>query len=169
MLNLYPNRTVVSVIETAQPTQYKPLTAISIAVDTAYVASQSGRNISKGIYMMDNMKANGSQYEGTLELSTQCPVGSLIGFKVQPINSLGTSGDKVIITGFTVSQGNVFTAAGQPIAVSEDPSTPPDYTYWVGQALNTGSQTYQIQIKVTTGQLHPVSYFINWDPFITAQ
>jgi len=139
-----------------------PQTAIEIAVDTAYVASQHGSNISQGIYMMDNQEANGSTGEGGLELHTVTPVGSLIGFKTTPINALGTSGDTVEITGFTVSQGSVFTAAGQP---REQGS--PDY--WIGQAMQTGTQTYQIQIKVTVGVLNPVSYFVNWDPFITAR
>lgn len=145
-----------------------PTTAITIAVDTAYVASQQGRNISQGVYMMDNMVANGSTGEGQMELSTVCPVGSLIGFHSVPINALGTSGDSVVITGFTVSQGSVFTAAGQP---QQQPPLhgEPAGTYWIGQAMNTGNQTYQIQIEVTVGQLQPVSYYINWDPFITAQ
>lgn len=145
-----------------------PQTAITIAVDTAYVASQGGRNISKGIYMMDNMVSNGSSGEGTLELSTVCNVGSLIGFDAVPINFDGASGDTVVITGFTVSQGNVFTAAGQPRQQPAPPNQPLG-SYWIGQALNAGSQTYQIQIKVTTGSLQPVSYYINWDPFITAR
>jgi len=156
------NESFKVVKEQSTSTSLNPLTAIEIAVDTAYVASQNGNNISQGIYMMDNQEANGSSGEGTLELHTKCNVGSLIGFKCVPINALGTSGDKVEITGFTISQGSVFTAAGQPVEQS-DPS------YWIGQALNTGTQTYQVQIKVTVGILHPVSYFINWDPFITAQ
>jgi hypothetical protein len=144
-----------------------PQTAITIAVDTAYVAAQQGRNISQGVYMMDNRVRNGSTGEGTLELSTKSFNGSLVGFNAVPINSLGTSGDSVVITGFTVSQGSVFTAAGQP---RQQPSPPgePAGAYWVGQCLNQGSQTYQIQIKVTVGVLQPVSYFVNWDPFITA-
>ncbi|MDB9433936.1 AidA/PixA family protein [Microcystis aeruginosa] len=165
MITLYPDRTVIRV---AEKPQFNPTTAITIAVDTAYVAAQQGRNINQGIYMMDNMVANGSSGEGTLELHTKCPVGSLIGFNTVPINGEGASGDQVIITGFTVSQGNVFTAAGQP-RKQPSPNKEPDGSYWIGQALNTGSQTYQIQIKVTVGQLQPVSYFINWDPFITAQ
>lgn len=165
MITLHPDRTVIRVTEKPQ---FNPTTAITIAVDTAYVAAQQGRNINQGIYMMDNMVANGSSREGTLELSTKCPVGSLIGFNTVPINGEGVSGDQVIITGFTVSQGNVFTAAGQP-RKQPSPNKEPDGSYWIGQALNTGSQTYQIQIKVTVGQLQPVSYFINWDPFITAQ
>jgi hypothetical protein len=143
-----------------------PQAAITIAVDTAYVASQGGRNISQGIYMMDNEVSNGSTGEGTLELSTVCNVGDLIGFNAVPIDT--ESGDIVVITGFTVSQGNVFTAAGQP---RQQPALPnePAGSYWIGQAINQGSQTYQIQIKVTTGLLQPTSYYINWDPFVTAQ
>ena len=150
------------VILAQSESQYNPQTSVAIAVDTAYVAAQQGNNISKGIYMMDNMDASGSTGEGTLELHTKCNVGSLIGFESVAINSLGTSGDKVEITGFTVSQGSVFTAAGQPISVSKDG------TYWVGQAMNHGTQIYQIQIKVTVGIIRPVSYYINWDPYITA-
>jgi hypothetical protein len=154
MITLHPDRTVIRV---AEKPQFNPTTAITIAVDTAYVAAQQGRNINQGIYMMDNMVANGSSGEGTLELHTKCPVGSLIGFNTVPINGEGVSGDQVIIT-----------AAGQP-RKQPSPNKEPDGSYWIGQALNTGSQTYQIQIKVTVGQLQPVSYFINWDPFITAQ
>ncbi len=160
MYELNESNVVVKQSATASLT---PQVAIEIAVDTAYVASHSGKNIDRGIYMMDNRNASGSTGEGTLELSTKCPVGNLIGFKVVPINALGTSGDKVEITGFTVSQGSVFTAAGHPVSQSKDGS------YWIGQALAAGSQTYQIQIKVTVGTLHPVPYFINWDPFITVQ
>jgi hypothetical protein len=145
----------------------QPQTSITIAVDTAYVAAQQGRNISQGIYMMDNRVRNGSTGEGTLELSTVCNNGDLIGFNAVPINILGSSGDKVVITGFTVSQGSVFTAAGTP---RQQPALPgePDGAYWIGQALSQGQQTYQIQIAVTVGQLQPVTYYINWDPFITA-
>ena len=96
-----------------------------------------------------------------------CNVGNLIGFNVLPIDALGTSGDSVVITGFTVSQGNVFTAAGTPRVQPPLPGELPG-AYWIGQALNEGSQTYQIQIAVTVGLLQPVTYFINWDPFITA-
>jgi len=144
-----------------------PQTSITIAVDTAYVASQQGRNISQGVYMMDNMVANGSSGEGQMELHTHCAVGSLIGFHSVPINALGSSGDTVTITGFTVSQGSVFTAAGQPRQQPPLHDEPPG-TYWIGQALNAGTQTYQIQIAVRVGKLQPVTYYVNWDPFITA-
>ena len=145
-----------------------PQTAITIAVDTAYVAAQHGQNISQGVYMMDNRVHNGSTGEGTLELSTVCNNGDLIGFNVVPIDILGAIGDQVVITGFTVSQGNVFTAAGTPRAQTS-PVGEPAGAYWIGQALNQGNQIYQIQIEVTVGQLQPTSYFVNWDPFITAQ
>src|SRR5262249_29595279 len=116
------------------PAALIPQTSITIAVDTAYVAAQQGRNISQGVYMFDNMLANGSTGEGTLELTTACHVGSLIGFNSMPINT--SSGDQVVITGFTVSQGNVFTAAGQPRQQPSIGNEPPG-SYWVGQAMNT--------------------------------
>lgn len=144
----------------------QPQAFITIAVDTAYVASQQGQNISHGVYMMDNQVSNGSTNEGQTELSTVVPVGSLIGFNTVPINP--GSGDTVIITGFTVSQGSVFGSQGYP---QQQPpiGTEPVGAYWIGQAMNVGHQTYQIQIKVTVGQLRPISYYVNWDPFITAK
>ena len=157
----------VAQVSRATSSGLSPQTSITIAVDTAYVAAQQGHNIGQGIYMMDNRVHNNSTGEGTLELHTVCDVGNLIGFNVVPIDSLGTSGDQVVITGFTVSQGNVFTAAGTP---RQQPALPgePAGAYWIGQALNEGSQTYQIQIAVTVGILQPVTYYVNWDPFITA-
>jgi hypothetical protein len=136
-----------------------PNTQIAIAVDTAYIAANAGRGISTGIYMTDNQLNLGSSNEGQLELHTYCNNHSLIGFEVYPIDP--NTGDTVAITGFNVSQGNVFGGAGYPIEQRPD--------YWIGQATNAGSQTYQIQIKITTGGLRPVSYYVNWDPFITAQ
>lgn len=159
--------TATAHVSQAMNASLKPQANITIAVDTAYVAAQQGRNISKGIYMMDNRVRNGSTGEGTLELSTVCNNGDLIGFNAVPINILGSYGDKVVITGFTVSDGSVFTAAGRP---RQQPALPgePDGAYWIGQAMAQGHQTYQIQIAVTVGVLQPVTYFINWDPFITA-
>jgi len=139
--------------------------AITIAIDTAYVAAQGGRNIREGIYMMDNRVSNGSTGEGTLELRSAVNNGDLISFNAVPINGEGTSGDTVVITGFTVSNGSVFTAAGQPRQFDSPPGEPAG-SYWIGQAMNEGQQTYQIQIKVTVGKLQPTTYFINWDPYI---
>ena len=149
-----------------QQTILKPQVAITVAVDTAYVASQQGQNIGSGVYMMDNQVNNGSTNEGQMELSSVVPVGSLIGFETVPINPL--SGDTVVITGFTVSQGGVFGSQGYP---QQQPpiGSQPAGSYWIGQAMNAGSQTYQIQIKVTVGLIRPISYYVNWDPFITAQ
>lgn len=152
-------------VVTQQPI-LKPQAAIVISVDTAYVASQQGQNISSGVYMMDNMVNNGSANEGQMELSTVVPVGSLIGFETVPVNPL--SGDTVVITGFTVSQGSVFGSQGYP---QQQPpiGNQPAGSYWIGQAMNAGAQTYQIQIKVTVGLIRPISYYVNWDPFITAK
>jgi hypothetical protein len=136
-----------------------PQTQVAIAVDTAYIAANAGQNITTGIYMFDNQLNLGSSNEGQLELHTVCNNHSLIGFEAYPMDV--NSGDSVAITGFNVSQGNVFGGAGYPL--QQTPS------YWIGQAMNSGSQTYQIQIKVTTGGLRPVSYYVNWDPYITSQ
>lgn len=136
-----------------------PQTQVAIAVDTAYIAGHAGQPVTTGIYMFDDQLNLGSSNEGQLELHTVCPVGSLIGWSVYPIDP--NLGDTVVITGFNVSQGNVFGGAGYPL--SQTPN------YWVGQAMNAGNQTYQIQIKVTAGSIRPVAYYINWDPFIKAQ
>lgn len=136
-----------------------PQTQIAIAIDTAFIAATAGQQINTGVYMMDNQLNNDSSGEGALELTTVCPMGSLIGFTVYPMDPNST--DTVAITGFNVSQGNVFGNTGYPISVKPD--------YWVGQAINAGRQTYQIQVLVTTGVLRPIHYYINWDPFIVAQ
>ena len=152
-------------VVTQQPI-LKPQVAIVIAVDTAYVASQQGQNINSGVYMMDNQVNNGSTHEGQMELNSVVPVGALIGFESVPINPL--SGDTVIITGFTVSQGSVFGSQGYP---QQQPpiGSQPAGSYWIGQAMNAASQIYQIQIQVTVGLIRPISYFVNWDPYITAK
>jgi hypothetical protein len=143
-----------------------PKVSIQIAVDTSYVAGQAGKDIKHGIYMMDNMAGNGSLGEGTLELTTACKVGDLIGFNVLPINYL-TTFESVVITGFATIFGNVFTSAGTP-QKQVAPSGEPDGAYWVGQAMRGGSSTYEIKIKVTVGQLQPQSYFISWYAHIIA-
>jgi hypothetical protein len=151
---------------TASAMALSPQTWITITVDTAYIAARHGRNVSQGIYMMDNRVSNGSTGEGTMELATVTNDGSLIGFNVVPIDALGAN-DQVVITGFNVSQGSVFTAAGSP---RQQPPLrgEPAGAYWIGQALAQGSQTYQIQVEVTLGLRQPIVYFINWSSFITA-
>jgi hypothetical protein len=158
---MHPTRLVVRGAAAA----IQPYASVTIAVDTAYVAAQQGRNINQGVYMMDNMASNGSTNEGQMELSTVVPVGSTIGFNSVPINFL--SGDKVIISGFNVSRGNVFGSAGYP---QQFPlGNEPPGSWWIGQAMNSGNQTYQLQIAVTVGIIRPVTYYVNWDPFITAR
>lgn len=157
---MHPNKLVV-----AGAPSFPVNASITIAVDTAYVAAQQGRNIGAGVYMMDNMVSNGSSNEGQMELSTKVPVGYTIGFNSVPINP--ASGDSVVITGFNVSYGNVFGSAGYPRPYTL--GTEPTGSWWIGQAMNAGNQTYQIQIAVTVGVIQPVTYYVNWDPFITAQ
>lgn len=152
-------------VVTGASSSITPDFSITIAVDTAYVASQQGRNISQGVYMMDNDISAGSSNEGQMELSTVVPVGATLGFHTVPINFL--SGDTVVITGINVSSGSVFGSQGYPRSFPLTGS--PSGSWWIGQCLNQGSQTYQIQIAVTTGKLNPVVYYVNWDPFITAK
>jgi hypothetical protein len=141
-----------------------PTIGVTIAVDTAYIAATAGTSINTGIYMMDNMFQNGSTNEGQLELHTVGANGNLIGWEVVPIDvNAAANGVSVAITGFTVSQGNVFGSAGYPM--QQDPAG----TYWIGQLMNQGIQTYQVQIAVTVGAIRPVTYYVNWDPFITSK
>ena len=111
--------------------------------------------------MMDNRVNNGSTGEGTLELSTHAILGDLIGFNVVPIYP--NSGDTVIITGFDVTKGSVFGSSGYP---EQQPAlgVEPAGGYWVGQAMNEGSQTYRIQLQLTVGQLRPVKCFVDFGP-----
>lgn len=154
------NKTMARVrVVNPSATSPAPQTQIAIAIDTAYIAANAGQPVGTGIYMMDNQANMDSSGEGTLELTTVCPVGSLIGFTVYPMDT--NAGDQVSITGFNVSQGDVFGNAGYPLQVTPN--------YWVGQAMNSGRQTYQIQVKVTVGILRPINYYINWDPFIVAR
>jgi hypothetical protein len=154
---------VDSVIPVAQ-------TAVTVAVDTDYIGTlpPGAKYASAGIYMMDNRALNGSGGEGGLELHTRCPTGNLISFCAVPVNGAGSDEASVEIIGFNVSGGSVFTAAGQPRPFNPPPGGGQQGSFWIGQAMRQGSQTYQIQIKVTIGRLQPVSYYISWDPFITA-
>ncbi|HEX8131769.1 MAG TPA: hypothetical protein VF527_21920 [Pyrinomonadaceae bacterium] len=138
-----------------------PQTAITIAVDTAYVGGQAGKSITQGIYMMDNQLSAGSTGEGTLDLNTHVMLGSLIGFNVVPINP--DLGDQVIITGFAILQGNVFGSSGYPEPLPPLGSEPAG-SYWIGQAMNQGNQTYQLQLELTVGQIRPVKYYVNCGP-----
>ena len=133
-------------------------TAIAIAVDTSYVIQHIG-SITTGIYMMDNRVENGSTGEGQLELHTVCNPGDRIGFKVYAVDALANLGDSVVITGFNVSQGNVFSSDGYPKPQPKQPD------YWIGQASQGGSQTYQIRIQVTSQS--GTKYNVRWDPFIS--
>lgn len=133
-------------------------TSIVIGMDTAYIIGQQGGQVGQGIYMCDNQISQGSTGEGTLELSTHCHIGDIISFEVMPLDP--TRGDTCAITGFNVSQGNVFSGAGYPM----QGATP---NLWYGQATTAGTQTYQIFVQITSGGLRPTKYNLNWDPFIT--
>jgi hypothetical protein len=130
-----------------------------IAVDTAYVAGSGGSSISAGIYLMDNQVNEGSTGEGGMALHSVVPIGALIGFSAYPIN-IG-SGDKVAITGFSVVSGDVFGSPGYPIEQAKG--------YWIGQAMNIGSQIYQIQLCITAGSLRPTDYYVHAQAGLSAR
>ena len=153
----------------AASTLLAPQVAVVIAVDTAWIAAQgSSGKISQGIFMIDNMVRNGSSGEGTLHLHTKCNAGNLIGFEAMPIDAAGSSGDQVIITSFADVTGSVFTGAGHPIQ-QPSPGGLPAGSYWIGQAMENGTEIYMIEIKVTVGQLQPVQYYVWWNATLTAQ
>jgi hypothetical protein len=153
---------------TADATLPAPQVAVVIVVDTARIAAQgsSGRT-SDGVFMMDNMVRNGSSNEGTLTLDTRCSAGSLIGFQTLPVDGAGSFGDQVVITNFADIEGSVFTGAGHPIQQPPLGNLPPG-SYWIGQAMAAGTETYMIEIKVTVGQLQPVRYYVWWYATLTA-
>ncbi len=129
--------------------QVRAQTKIVITVDTARVLSGDTR----GIYMIDNRVELGSTGEGTLELSTKCFVGDYMSWRVEALDP--DTQDTVTIAGFQVSSGNVFGGEGSPQPQSDD------NTYWMGRAINQGSQTYQVKIIING------THVVTWDPFIT--
>jgi hypothetical protein len=153
---------------TAAATLPAPQVAVVIVVDTARIAAQGSSGvISDGVFMMDNMVRNGSSNEGTLALHTRCSAGSLIGFQTLPVDGAGSFGDQVIITNFADIEGSVFTGAGHPIQQPPLGNLPPG-SYWIGQAIGAGTETYMIEIKVIVGQLQPVQYYVWWYATLTA-
>ncbi len=130
--------------------QVRAQTKIVITVDTARVLSGDTREI----YMIDNKVELGSTGEGTLELSTKCFAGDYISWRAEALDP--DTQDIVSIAGFQVSSGNVFGGEGSPQPQSDD------NTYWMGRAINQGSQTYQVKIIING------THVVTWDPFITS-
>ncbi|HTF03549.1 MAG TPA: hypothetical protein VK826_05960 [Bacteroidia bacterium] len=157
----YPLNTVCR--ERVSTPALTPNVFIVIAVDVAYLVGQEGIAISDGIYMMDNMVTKHSSGEGSMQLSTVGNVGWLVGWQAVPVaTNAAELKQSVVITGFQVCDGNVFGQAGFPLQQ-------PGASGWIGQLMYAGTQTYQIQVKVTAGALRPVSYVINWNATIIAQ
>lgn len=138
-----------------------PARVINVAVDTAYLYSQtSGPYAGTGVYMMDNNAVGGSSGEGGLELNSQVTAGFGIAFNAVPIDISGAQGDIVQIVGFEISSGtNIFGNFGYPV------QQPSGSSYqWLGTAMIQGSCTYQLKIGVSIGGA-PLKYFW-WDPFL---
>jgi hypothetical protein len=136
-----------------------PVAQVAVAVDTALVAGSGGSTISTGIYLMDNQLAEGATGEASFVLHSIVPVGSLIGFTAYPINT--GIGDTVVITGFNIVEGDVFGSAGYPILQQSG--------YWIGQAMNIGAQSYQIQLCITAGSLRPTRYYVHAQASLSAR
>lgn len=150
-------------------TGLKPTVSIVIAVDTAVIAAVGEGPITSGVYLMDNMARNGSSNEGQIDIHTKCNVGALIGYQAMPITAAGSGSDSVAITTFGLESGDdVFTGAGHPIEIKDPPAGLNIGSYWIGQAMTAGTETYQIQIKVTVGALQPTNFYVSWIAKITA-
>lgn len=129
-----------------------PCVQLAIAVDTAFVAGAGNCSIGGGIYLMDNQLNGGSSGEGGFaSLASVAPLGSLVGYTAYPLDT--SMGDQVAITGFSVVEGDVFGCAGYPIAQRPD--------YWIAQAMNLGSQVYQVQLRITAGALRPTQFHVH--------
>ncbi|MBI1227951.1 MAG: hypothetical protein GC192_22155 [Bacteroidetes bacterium] len=161
-MQFYPNNMVVRQAQSqAMPVAGAELTPniyITIAVDVAYVISQQGQSISKGIYLMDNMIANGSMGEGTMEITTIGNAGQVVGWNIVPINPY-LNNQTVEITFIQICLGTVF---GSPPVQADG-----NGFSWVAQLIYSGKQAYAIQIKVTEG-LTPVSYYVNWEAIMVS-
>jgi hypothetical protein len=142
------------------PAAVIPAMVINLAVDTAYLYSQtSGTYAGTGVYMMDNNAAGGSTNEGGLELTSNVNAGFGVAFNAFPIDAAGNLGDIVEIVGFEISSGtNIFGNFGWP---SQQPST--SSYQWMGTAMVQGNCTYQIKIGVSVAGA-PMQYYW-WDPF----
>jgi outer membrane protein assembly factor BamB len=134
-----PGQSQISLLYATQP----PQTCICIALDTAFLEGlQPGTPASTGIYMMDNRRNLGSANEGKNNLHTNCYTGDNIAWQVMPIDPV--RGDTVIITGFTISSGNLFAGStGAPKSTS-------NHSRWTGRAINAKSNAqYQIHFLIT--------------------
>ena len=141
--------------------QIIPARVINVAVDTAYLYSQTtGTYAGTGVYMMDNNVAGGDTGEGGLELNSTVTAGFGVAFNAFPIDEAGLQGDSVEIVGFEISGGtNIFGNWGYPT------KQPADSPYqWIGTAMTKGTCTYQLKIAVSVGGA-PKKYFW-WDPFL---
>ncbi|HEY0314229.1 MAG TPA: hypothetical protein VGC56_17275 [Allosphingosinicella sp.] len=146
------------------PIRVDPSASIVIAIDTAFVVANAGQ-VESGIYMFDNQVTNGSTGEATMELCSVVPTGSKIGWNSLAIDP--SRGDTVIITGFNVSQGSIFGSAGFPAVQPALPDQPAG-SYWIGQATQAGSQTYQIQLLVAAAGFKGGQYFVNFSASVSA-
>lgn len=139
---------------------------IGIVFDTTYLKSQSSLyGPPKGIYMVDNGAATGSQGEDSQELVTVCNVNDTVSWYAVPMNP--TLNDKVSITGWGFNDNNTYDIfnGGQGYPASVNGQATGDY--WAGKVFNktngnTVGYNLQILIEYANGDTHT----IRWDPFL---
>ena len=104
---------------------------VQIWVDTN--ALQNGQTT--GIYLVDNNLNNGSSNEGTVNLSTNVPLGTNICWSL--LNIVPTSDTILQIQNF--GNASVWGASGTPQQVNA--------TTWTGQVQATGNAQYNINFS----------------------
>lgn len=105
-------------------------TFIQVWVDTNALQNGSER----GIYLVDNRLNNGSQNEGTTNLSTQVTQGTNVCWQVYNIDPNSTT--QLAIQ--SISNASVFGASGQPEKVDDGSGA------FTGQVQSTGSASYTL-------------------------
>lgn len=106
-----------------------PSVFIQIWVDTN--ALQNGST--KGVYAVDNQVSNGSQNEGTANLTTSVTNGSVVNWQIFNIDPTAAG----LMSIQTISNSNAWGPGGQPQA---------DATYggFTGQVQTTGTAGYSV-------------------------
>lgn len=121
---------------------------IQIWIDTNAVQAGSTR----GIYLVDNRVSNGSQNEGSATLQTACTKNSFICWQVFAIDPNYTAiGGSVAIQ--SIGNSNAWGNSGQPQLMNSGTAT--------GQAQNSGSASYSINLNVQSPGLSGITLTVN--------
>lgn len=110
---------------------------IQIWVDTN--ATQTGST--RGVYLVDNRVASGSQNEGSANLTTACTQNSNICWEIFTIDPNSTASVQIQ----SIGNSNAWGSSGQPQVASDNANA------FTGQAQNPGAAGYQVNFNVTLG------------------